>query len=223
MIALLKAAWACLCGNRLALILAAVIAVAVLVGLAWWRGDSAGYDRAKDKYEARISDLVRDYATAEAEVERKARLRLEAEQNRTAAIEHQYLAERRDLQSRIRTITNRRIADAARPVSAAPGGVCLAGPEFVGLWNEALGLGRAPGGPSPAAAAAPGEAGGPSAPYPGIPGSGGAVTLGDILANHRDNAARCRGIEAQLAALIAWAQGLAPAARPANEGGDGRN
>ena len=227
MIALVKAAWACLSGNRLALILAAVIAVAALVGLAWWRGDSAGYDRAKQKYEARISGLVRDYATAEAEAERKARERLEDEQARSSAVERKYLAESRDLQSRIRTITNRRIADASS-VPAAPGGICPAGPgsEWVRLYNDALGAGRGPGDLPAAAPGAPGAAGATASPDPGIPGSGGAVTWGDVLANARDNFGRCRSSEARLLAWITWGAGLCPAThegRQAKGAADGRN
>ena len=222
----LRLAWAALAGNRLALLPWLLLAVVAVAGLSGWAGYSSGYDRAKDKYEARISGLVRDYATGEAEGERKARERLEAEQARSSAVESKYLAERRDLQSRIRTITNRRIADASS-VPAAPGGVCPAGPgpEWVRLYNDALGAGRGPGDLPETAPGAPGAAGAAPAPDSGIPGADGAVSWGDVLANARDNFGRCRDSETRLLAWISWGAGLCPAAREGRQAGgrDGRN
>lgn len=196
--------------RMIALGLAAVLLVGLLTGYAAWRGYHAGYERADAERRAEVSGIRADHSLALAGAESRARARLEAETARAHDLERQYLAATKTIAAQRRQITNRRIEDASRDVAAADGR-CLFGPDWVRLYNEAIGAGdnhRA----VPGAAPGPDAAAGPAqAADAGIPRGDGplmpAVTPQDILAHIRDYGARCRDLEAQLHGLIDWAKG----------------
>ncbi|WP_236608410.1 MULTISPECIES: hypothetical protein [Pseudodesulfovibrio] len=196
--------------RMIALILAAVLLVGLLTGYAAWRGYHAGYERADAERRAEVSGIRADHALALAEAESRARAMLEAETARTYALERQYLDATKTIAAQRRQITNRRIEDASRNVAAVDGR-CLFGPDWVRLYNEAIGAGDSdravPGAaPGPDAAATAAQTAGAWIPRGGGPLMP-AVTPQDILAHIRDYGARCRELEAQLNGLIDWAEG----------------
>jgi hypothetical protein len=199
--------------RMIALILAALFLVGLLTGYAAWRGYHAGYERADAERRAEVSGIRADHALALADAESRARTMLMAETDRAHALERQYLAAAKTIAAQRRQITNRRIEDASRDVAAAADGVCLFGPDWVRLYNEAIGAGAGDGDRAvPGAAPGPGAEAGPAqAADAGILRGDGpimpAVTPQDILAHIRDYGARCRDLEAQLAGLINWAEG----------------
>ena len=207
--------------------MAAVLLMGLLAGYAAWRGYHAGYERADAERRAEVSEIRADHALALAGAESRARAMLEAETTRAFDLERQYLAAAKTIAAQRRQITNRRIEDASRNVAAADGR-CLFGPDWVRLYNEAIGAGAGDGDrPVPGAAPGPDAAAGPAqAADAGIPRGDGpvtetvmpAVTPQDILAHIRDYGARCRELEAQLHGLIDWAQGRPEVSGKAREG-----
>lgn len=185
--------------------LGSILLLLVLVGGAYLRGHSAGYEEADTLRRAEVAELQSAHTRALAEAEAEARFRLQAEATRAADLERQYLAARKTLAEQRRQISNQRINDASRDVAVADG--CQFGPDWVRLYNEALGTGASDRGDAvPGTAACPGGAPGP----PAAPGAGvlSTVSPADILAHVRDFGARSRAMEAQLNALIDWAEGL---------------
>ena len=196
--------------RKVALGLAGALLLLLLCGLAAWRGYAAGFAKAEALGRAEVSRLEAAQAQALAKAEALARQRLAEEAARAADIERQFLAAKRNLRAARLEITNRRIADVSRDVASDPAGRCLFPDGWVRLYNEALGVrDRADAVPTPAPGA-PGTAGAGPAPGPGVlPGPAGAaaVTPEDILAHARDYGGRCQALEAQLRALIRWAEG----------------
>jgi hypothetical protein len=177
----------------------------LLCGLAAWKGYRAGFDRADADRRAEVAEIHAHHAEALADAERIARERLEAETARAAVIEHEYLAATQTIAAQRRAITRERIRHASLDV-AAVGGACAFGPDWVRLYNEALGCDRG----YAVSAAAPGpadQAGAAGAADADVLRGGARVTPADILAHARGYGARCRALEAQLNALIDWAEG----------------
>ncbi|MGE4191805.1 MAG: hypothetical protein AB7E51_00300 [Pseudodesulfovibrio sp.] len=196
--------------KKVAVGLALTILVAVLVGVAAWKGYRAGYAAADLKRRAEVADIRAGHAKALADAEALARHALEAATARSNALEAEYLAARKTINRQSRELTKARIANASRDHIVVADGTVRVSPEWVRLYNEAIGAGpgdggRALPGAAPSAAGAAGTAGAADA---GVLRGGAAVTLADILAHVRDYGARGRAIEAQLNALIDWAEGL---------------
>jgi hypothetical protein len=193
--------------KKLALGLAVVIVVAVLVGLAGWRGYRAGYESADLKRQAEVAAIHADHAQALAGAEAKARKFLEAATARAHALEGEYLAAKQVIANQSRELTNQRIAHASQDVDTADG-TCRFGPEWVRLYNKAIGAGDGSDAMSVAPSGPAGDAQAASIVDAGLLSEAPTVTPEDILAHARDNGKRNRSLEAQLAALIQWAQGL---------------
>jgi len=190
-----------------------LLLMAVLCGLAAWRGYRSGFDRADADRRAEIAELHAEHAEALASAERIARERLEAETTRATTLERQYLAAVKTIAAQRRTISNERIRHANRDLD--PDDLCRLGPDWVRLYNEAAGAGdrgHALGGTAPGTADAAGT--GQAVDARILPG-GDTVTPADVLAHMRDYGARCRALEAQLNALIAWIEGGNPHAEAA--------
>jgi hypothetical protein len=208
---LASGAWSLASKYRMWLALGAgvLLLTVLLCGLAAWKGYRAGFDRADADRRAEVAEIHAHHAEALAGAERIARERLDAETIRAAVIEREYLAATQTIAAQRRAITRERIRHASLDV-AAVGGACAFGPDWVRLYNEALGCDRGHALPAAASGAA-GQAGAADAPDAGVLRGGAAVTDGvtpaDILAHARDYGARCRALAAQLNALIDWAEG----------------
>jgi hypothetical protein len=203
--------------RRLLLVLGCLLVLGLVAGLAAWKGYRAGFDRADADRRAEVAEIHAHHAEALADAERTARQLLQDQTRRGNELERQYLAATKTIAAQRRELTNRRIADASRDVDVSDG-LCRLGPDWVRLYNEALGCDRGHAVP----AAPPGAAGaagtGLAADARILPGGGTvtpAVTPEDVLAHMRDYGARCRALEAQLIALIDWAEGGNPHAEAA--------
>lgn len=178
--------------------LAVVLLAAALFGGGYW----AGHSRADAVRIAEVASLKAEYSAAQADAERQARERLEQETARANDLAERLQSEKGRIQIVTRTIP-RRIPDAARSAAG-----CSFGPDFVELYNDALGYPRARGGSpvpeSPGAVGTDIDAGPSAAPVGGLlPGKPVTppVTPEDLLAHARDYGAWARGLEAQLRAL----------------------
>ncbi|MGE4539227.1 MAG: cell division protein ZapB [Desulfovibrio sp.] len=186
-------------------VLGAVAGVLACI-LAFGVGYRTGYGRADVARRAEVAELKAqaeawkaEQAKAWAEAERKARQELEAAQSRANALAARLDRSKRQSAAKIRSIT-RRIPHATAGLD------CVFGPEFVRLYNEAIGA-AAPGssdGAVPQAANPAPVAGAPDAAPGAHPGLRPvrAVTPADILAHIRDYGARAQAMEAQLDTLI---------------------
>jgi len=191
--------------RRIALILGVVLLIGLAGAVGAWKGYRHGYAEAEAKGQAELQAQRAAWASSRAKAEADARRMVQAEAERAADITRNYLAARRDLAAAQAAITNQRISHASRDVAADSGGVCTFGPEWVRLYNEAIGA--AGGGAVPGAAAGfDGTAPAADAPDAGV--LPGAVTPEDVLAHIRDYGGRCRALEAQLGDLITWAEGV---------------
>jgi len=183
-------------------------AVAGLVAclLAFGAGYRTGFDRADAARKAEVAELTAqaetwkaEQAKAWAEAERKAREELAAATNRVNALAARLDGAKCEQAAKIRDITRR--------IPRATAGLhCSFGPDFVRLYNEALGCaaGRVGGGSVPETGDSGGAAGAPDAAPAVGPGLRPmrAVTPADILAQLRDYGARSQAMEAQVNALI---------------------
>lgn len=184
---------------------AAIVLAIVLACLGCYLfGRHDGYTKAEALGEAKYAKLEAAQETANRLASDTARRIVDAEILRRDELERSLSTARATIAAQGREITNRRIADASRSVAAVDGR-CTFGPGWVGLYNEALGLGHgADDQPAPAPGPA-GEAAGVPAPEAGeLQG----VTPEDVLITHRDNALLCRDIKARYLALREWALGL---------------
>ena len=183
----------------------AVIAV-LLAALAFGGGYRTGYGRADAarraevaECSARLETWKAEQAQALAAAERTAREQAEAATNRANSLAAKLDASKKAQAAATRDIT-RRIAHATAGLD------CTFGPDFVRLYNEAIGCaaGRAGGG-AVSQAASPAVAAGAAATAPAA-GPGlrpvRAVTPADILAHIRDFGARSQALEGQVNALI---------------------
>lgn len=171
--------------------------VSILLALAVFGGGYwAGYSRADAFCDVQLSTLKAGYAEAYAKAYKEALENLEEETQRANLLAVQLMGAKRQITAQTQDIT-RRIRHAAQAGAAG----CLFGPDFVRLYNEALGY---PGGgalPENASAAGADLAGGPApAAGPGLLPAR-PVTPEDLLAHARDYGAWARGMRAQLAAL----------------------
>lgn len=160
-----------------------VLALVGTIAGGWW-GWSHGAASARNELEA-------DYAAKLAKGYREAAAKQQEAITRANALAMDVFNTRRELATARADIT-RRIPHAAATVPAD----CRFGPEFVGVWNDALGL--------PAAAGVPqgGDSGGAGGNAPasgpadaGIrpdPSVGASVTAADLLAHIRDVGQWCR-------------------------------
>jgi len=168
-------------------------------------GYRAGYGRADAARQVEVAGLKVQLETwkaaqaqAWAEAERTAREKLEAAQARVNTLVVKLDQTKKENAAKVRDIT-RRIPH------ATAGNTCTFSPEFVRLYNEAVGCttGGAGDGAVPQAGGAGGAAGTPgTAPASGAAVRRDAVTPADILAHIRDYGARSQAMEAQLGALI---------------------
>lgn len=176
-----------------------LLALAIFGGGYW-----AGWSRADSAREAEVTTLTAGYAEAHAKAEKEAREHLEEETQRANVLAVQLMGEKKRLAAQTQDIT-RRIRHAAQAGAAG----CSFGPDFVRLYNEALGYGV---GDLPEDAAS-GGAVHDAGPAPAS-GSGvlpvKSVTLAvspeDLLAHARDYGAWARGLQAQLSAVIRFAE-----------------
>lgn len=172
--------------------LASILIALAIFGGGYW----AGYSRADNARKAEVAALTAGYAEAYAKAERQAREHLEEEIQRANLLAVQLMGEKKRLAVQTQDFT-RRIRHAAQAGAAG----CRFGPDFVRLYNEALGY---PGGgalPQDAGAAGADHAAGPApAAGPGLLPTR-AVTPEDLLAHACDYGAWARGMRAQLAAL----------------------
>lgn len=169
-----------------------------------------GYAAADAVRRAEVAELRAGHALALAEAETLARRALEAATARSNAIEADYLAARKTINRQSRELTKQRIANASRDHLVVADGTVAVSPEWVRLYNEAIGAGAGDGGRAlpGAAPGAAGEAETAGTAGAGVLRGGAAVTLADILAHVRDYGARSRAMASQLNALIDWAEGL---------------
>jgi hypothetical protein len=156
-----------------------VLALAGTIAGGWW-GWSHGAASARAELEA-------DYAAKLAEGYREAAVKQQEAYNRANALSMDVYNTRRELASARADIT-RRIAHAAASVPAD----CVFGPEFVGVWNDALGLPAAPG--VPQGGDSGGAGGNATAAGPADAGVRGLapVSAADLLAHIRDVGQWCR-------------------------------
>lgn len=181
------------------------LAVMVALALAFETGYRAGFDKADAARRAEVAELSAKaeswkaaQAQAWADAERKAREELEAAQARANTLASRLDRSKREHAAKVRDIT-RRIPHATAGLD------CAFGPDFVRLYNEAIGAAGGPGdGAVPQAAGPAPVAGAPDAAPAVGPGLRPirAVTPADILAHIRDFGARSQAMEAQLDALI---------------------
>jgi hypothetical protein len=182
------------------------LAVMVALALAFGRGYRAGFERADTARRVEVAELRAildgwkgEQAKAWAEAERHAREELEAAQARATALALRLDGAKREHAAKVRDIT-RRIPHATAGLD------CAFGPDFVRLYNEAIGAaaGRPGDGAVPQAAGPAPVAGAPDAAPAVGPGLRPirAVTPADILAHIRDFGARSQSLEAQVNALI---------------------
>jgi hypothetical protein len=162
-----------------------------------WAGYRHGYSSAKDKGDKVMAELRRDHADAVAEANAKAldRYTKEAERANTAASD--LLTARRSLAT-TRTLITKEIPHATAGLDA-----CAFGPDFLRLYNRALGL-RAD--PLPAPAGSGGAAGDPAAAaapdarlHADQPV---AANAADLLTHATDYGVWCQGVAAQRDALL---------------------
>ena len=178
----------------------------IACALAFGTGYRAGFEKADAARRAEVAELSAKaeswkaaQAQAWADAERKAREELEAAQARANSLASRLDRSKREHAAKVRDIT-RRIPHATAGLD------CAFGPDFVRLYNEAIGAaacGSGDGAVPQAASPAP-VAGAPDAAPAVGPGlrSIRAVTPADILAHIRDFGARSQAMEAQLDALI---------------------
>ncbi len=191
--------------EKLALGLGAAILLIVLVGVAGWRGYRAGYASADLKRQAEVAAIRAEHSQAFADAEAEARRQLQTAVNRGNVLEEEFLAAKKVIANQTRQLSNQRIRNASLSVDTADG-VCRFGPEWVCLFNEAIGAGDRD---LAVSAATSGTAGTPGT----AKGSGTRILQGvksvtpeDILACVRDFGQRSRHIETQLVKLIQWAK-----------------
>ena len=185
---------------------AAIVLAIVLACLGcYFFGRHDGYTKAEALGDAKYAKLEAAQEAANRLASDTARRIVDAEIQRRDELERILSNARATIAAQGRAITNRRIADASLSVAPAVDGRCTFGPGWVGLYNEALGLGHGAD-DQPATAPGPaGEAGRVPAPEAGeLQG----VTPEDVLIIHRDNALLCRDIKARYLALREWALGL---------------
>lgn len=184
------------------------------------RAEQAAHAATAERGQRELADLRAEHADentvralAVADAERTARLKLEAETARANTLATE-LSQTRKLLGDARRAFSKRLADYARAAAVADP---VYGPEFIRLYNEAIGLAPAAGGgpvPEDAAAAGTGAtadtAGTAGARLlPAAPGIAGTATVSgaDILAHIRDYGGRCQALEAQVNGLIRLAEG----------------
>ncbi len=205
--------------------LAVVLAIALAgVGvrcallLADLKAEQAAHAATTERGQRELAELRAEYADkntvralAVADSERTARLKLEAETARANTLAAELMQARTRLADARREFS-RRIAAYAAQYTAVAGPVF--GPDFVRLYNEAIGLDPAAGaggGSVPEDAAAAGT-GATAHAAPGADArllrnaSGVGVSGADILAHIRDYGGRCRELEAQVNGLINFAE-----------------
>jgi hypothetical protein len=186
--------------------LAIALAALLALGAATWRGYAWGYDVAETRGRAELAEYRAQVADAEALASDAARRVLAAEILRRDQAEADLGRALQTVAAQRREITKRRIADAARDVVFADGAVLL-GPDWLCLYNRALGLGD--GHCLPRAASGPdGGAEPASGPDAGVLRAGRGVTPADILAHARDVGRYMAELRTRYLALIAWADGL---------------
>ena len=183
----------------------AALAALVACSLAFGTGYRTGFEKADAARRAEVATLTAqaeawkaEQAKAWAEAERKAREELEAATGRVNALAAKLDRTKRESAAKTNTIT-RRIPRATAGLN------CSFSPDFVRLYNEAVGAaGPADGGPVSQAGDPAPVAGAPDAAPAVGPGLRPvrAVTPADILAHVRDYGARSQSLEAQLDALI---------------------
>ena len=182
-----------------------VVGILVACAVAFGTGYRAGFEKADAARRAEVAELSAKaeswkaaQAQAWADAERKAREELEAAQARANTLASRLDRSKREHAAKVRDIT-RRIPHATAGLD------CAFGPDFVRLYNEAIGAAGGPGdGAVPQAAGPPPVAGAPNAAPAVGPGLRPirAVTPADILAHIRDFGARSQAMQAQLDALI---------------------
>jgi hypothetical protein len=198
-----------LTGNTLAKVLTGLaggLLIAILFALGVRYIYNKGFDAADRVRRAEVAELERAHALALAKAEAEVRRRLEAAAAKTAKVEGQYLSAVKTIAAQRRTITRERIANASR---TAVSGDCLFGPEWVCLYNQAIGAGAGDGG-GPVPGTASGADNATGAAPPADAGVLRAVTPEDILAHIRDYGARNRQLEEQVRGWIEWAGGVTP-------------
>ena len=187
----------------------AALAALVACALAFGTGYRTGFEKADAARRAEVAELTAraeawkaEQAKAWAEAERKAREELEAATGRVNALAARLDRAKRESAAKTNTITRR--------IPRATAGLhCSFSPDFVRLYNEAVGAAA----PDSGGGAVP-QAGDP-APVAGAPDAAPAVgpglrpvravTPADILAHVRDFGARSQSLEAQVNALIDFA------------------
>lgn len=186
----------------------AALAALVACALAFGTGYRTGFEKADAARRAEVAELnvqaetwKAEQAKAWAEAERKAREELEAATGRVNALAARLDRAKRESAAKTNTIT-RRIPRATAGLN------CSFGPDFVRLYNEAVGAaGHSGDGAVPQAGDPAPVAGAPDAAPTIGPGLRPvrAVTPADILAHVRDFGARSQALEAQVNALIDFA------------------
>lgn len=195
--------------------LAIALAVLLALGAATWRGYAWGHGVAETEGRAELAEYRAQVSEANALAQDTARRVLDTEIVRRDGLERDLGAALKTVAAQRREITKWRMADAARDVSFAGGGVLL-GLDWLCLYNAALGLGD--GQCLPRAASGPdGDAGRAGAPDAGVLRASRGVTPADVLAHARDVGRYMMELRARYLALIAWADGL-PRTQTATEG-----
>lgn len=174
--------------------------IAVLVALAICGGGYwAGYSRADSARVAEVATIRAEHAQALAIAEQQALERLEEETAKANALAARAQETKTQIVVQTRTITKR------IPYAAQSAAGCSFGPDFVQLYNAALGYSGGAAVSQGSGAAGADSSGGP-APAPGtelLPDKPVTppVTPADLLAHARDYGAWARTLEAQLKAL----------------------
>lgn len=204
-------------GAAVLAVLLAVAGVRCVLLSASLKAEQAAHAATAERGQRALAELRAEHADentvralAVADAERTARLKLEAETARANDLATE-LSQTRKLLGDARRAFSKRLADYARAAAVVDP---VYGPEFIRLYNEAIGLAPAAGaggGPVPEDAAAAGT-GATAHAAPGADArllrnaSGVGVSGADILAHIRDYGGRCRELEAQVNGLINFAE-----------------
>lgn len=196
--------------------LGAALVLAVVLGLAVWRGYEWGHDVAATKGRAELAELDAAQGRANELAARRALRLIERQMDAGNKITAQLAEAKKTIAAQTREI-KRRMNDAVRDVAVVDGR-CVYGPGWVRWYNPALGVGDDADGLPDASGGSVATAGQAGAPGSGVR-PGGAVSAEDLAAHLADYGRYCKELEAAHSGLAAWARSMTSLARNATAGG----
>lgn len=172
----------------------------LLLGLmAFCAGYKHGNDAARLEAREQLAALETARAEANAQAEREARARIEEAAARADRLQGELVRKNQELEKERKNVNHRlkKVAEEARRDCAG------LSPDWVRLYNKALGFGERAGGDSPATGESPDPAGQAGTAGPGLR-TDALATPEDILAHARDYGNYCQNMAAAYEALIEY-------------------